>query len=54
MDINPVNNLADGLADMAQMLKQITEAKLALDDKMLGAAVAEGEASEAKNLDTYA
>ncbi|GEM_PF-3297609 len=56
MEINAVNNLAASMADMGQMLRQVTEAKLALDDKMLGAAIAEGEQASgiAAGIDTYA
>lgn len=56
MEINALNNLAASMADMGQMLRQVTEAKLALDDKMLGATIAEGEQAQqtAAGIDTYA
>ena len=56
MEINAVNNLAASMADMGQMLRQVTEAKLAMDDKMLGATIAAAEQGEGSTagIDTYA
>mgnify|MGYP001275709248 CR=1 FL=1 len=35
MDIDPIANLAASMADMSQMLMKMSDAKLALEDKML-------------------
>lgn len=54
MEINPLANIASSIQDMGQMLRQMNEAKLALDDKMLEAAAADEAAPSAGGIDTYA
>ena len=56
MNINPIANVASSIQDMGQVLRQVTDAKLALDDKMLKAVGAEQEqaAQEGSAIDTFA
>lgn len=54
MEINPLTNIASSIQDMGQVLRQMNEAKLALDDKMLQAASADKAAPTADGIDTYA
>lgn len=45
MEIDPIANLAASMADMSQTLMKMTDAKLALEDKMLRVAGEEAAAS---------
>ena len=45
MEIDPIANLAASMADMSQALVKMSDAKLALDDKMLRVAGEEVAAS---------
>ena len=54
MEINPVASIASSIQDMGQMLRQMNDAKLALDDKLLQAASADEAAPTADGIDTYA
>ncbi len=56
MNINPVANIASNIQEMGQVLRQMTDAKIALDDKMLKTVGAEMEqaAGTSSAVDTYA
>jgi hypothetical protein len=56
MEINPAASIASSIQDMGQVLRQMADAKLALDDKMLKTVAAEMEqaAGTSAAVDTYA
>jgi hypothetical protein len=56
MELKAIGDLSASIQDMGQMLKQMTSAKLELDDKMLKAAGAEQEQAAQTNsaIDTFA